>query len=166
MLFTSNTFADNSFFDQFLFSANGSCDDKSNLLFNSAGSADGALLGLDSKGRELYSTLHLQLFNSGEYYAVYRESAVTKRSGSETWYEDLYSEELQGNWQVVDSILYLDNFATGAETSMHRYKPAFSLTFSESLNDSRLLNVNMNINKMQTNVGPDGVSINEYCGVN
>jgi hypothetical protein len=161
------------YYDQFLFRVEGDCKDGNDRIpvwFYSAGSWETAKIGNDNQGRPVEAKLLVQLFKDGTYWAAYSEDAL-KEIARDVVYDILfYKEGLQGNWKVNGTQIELSGLGTGVQAKVTdsgsgKQYDSFKFTLTTKINDPRAVNAVMNISRNSTNLGPKGISINQYCGV-
>ena len=157
------------YFDQFVYQTEGDCKKIDSVWFHSTHAWEPAMLGNDPKGRPDIASLSIQLFPNGTYYAEYEELAITKVAPPYTDYENLFSKKLTGTWTVSGNQLLVQGLGVGMPSKMTlpsgTIADSISFKMTTALNDQRVLTNLMNIGKSTTNNGPNGISINQYCGV-
>ena len=156
------------YYDPFLFEVRGRCQ-SANIHFMAAYSFEPAPLGLDFQDRPVHAALHLQLLAEGAYWAEYSESALLPvEEGRPKRYEVVFRKAIEGHWHTAANRLELDGLGYGTP-GVYRdpYSPvtksSIRFTHTTVFNDSRILSSTMNLSRSVTNVGPRGISINEYC---
>lgn len=156
-----------SYFDQFLYTAEGSCKEIDSVYFRSTNSWEPARLGLDSNNRPVIAILAIQLFAEGKYFAQYEERAIVEETPETILYEILFTKALSGQWLLSGNELQVQGLGTGTPDKTHFPEGADGIKFQMNtvLNDKRVLSNSMNISRSLTSVGPNGVSIEQYCGV-
>jgi len=162
------------YYDQFLFRVEGDCKDTNDRIrvwFYSAGAWKPAIIGKDNQGRPVEASLFVQLFKDGTYWAEYSEYVLRETDG-DVVYDFLFKKEgLQGNWKVNGTQIELSGLGTGVQAKVTdsgsgKQYDSFKFTLTTKINDPRAVNSVMNISRNSTNIGPKGISINQYCGVN
>jgi hypothetical protein len=157
------------YYDQFVFKINGNCSDTNTMWFESTHSWGAADLGLDSQNRPLRATLSIQLFEDGTYWALYSESAVIEVEPGKTSYLNLFTKEgIEGRWSTNGDQINLSGLGTGSAStyeSVHGTMNSFELKLTDPINNPDVLISRFNITNSITNIGPKGVSINQFCGL-
>lgn len=160
------------YYDQFLFEVQGDCKDINSVWFHHTHSWEAAEIGNDNQGRPVEAWLSIQLFKNGTYWAEYGERAIKEIRPDGISFEHLFNKEgLEGTWRVNGNQIELSGLGKGvpakytSDASGKQYD-SFKFTLTTKLNDPRAVNSVMNITKSGTNMGPKGISINKYCGVN
>ena len=96
------------YYDQFLFSVEGDCQNINKIWFHSASSYGSIPLGLDSQGRPMEASLVVQLFPDQTYWVDYLEIVITGTDGHGGRFYDLVFERKQtGTWKTNGDELVL-----------------------------------------------------------
>jgi len=167
MLLSQGAFAEN-YYDQFKFGVNGTCEDIHNLWFKSTNSWENLILDRPADDKLVVASLSLQLFDDLSYWASYSEMKVIVQDHNSISYEILFTKTIEDFWRVDGDQLYLQNLGSAVPTEHKSYDktyPAFKLVFDRNLNHTNLKGNEMVLSVSQTNVGPRGISMNEYCGI-
>lgn len=170
--FNAPTISSANYYDQFLFAVQGDCKVISSVWFHHAHSWEAAKIGNDAQGRPVEAWLSIQLFKDGTYWAEYGEHALKEVRPDGISYEPLFSKKgLTGSWRVNGTQIEVSGLGKGVPSKYisadsGKQYDSFKFTLTTKLNDPRAVNSVMNITKSGTNVGPRGISINQFCRVN
>jgi len=155
-------------YDQFQFSVSGDCSDIHSVWFHYLYAWNPAILGKDSQQRDVQAWLGVQLFQDGTYWAEYGEDALTTgKSGLPEFHPLFRKSALVGTWTVQADKLVLSGLGDG---SMVNYTndngdtvAAVQFVLTQKIHDSRAVNQAMTLVMSPTNLGPKGISAEEYC---
>lgn len=155
-------------FDELLFGVIGDCKDPSRLLFKSASTFPDTIIGQDDMGRKIKVEVHLQLFPDGRYWARYSELLVLQEDGQGgSDVELIHENDTEGDWKANGSEILIAGFGAGklakAPWSPGQMIDIIEFKLTKLVRDPRALQSTYSIFPIYTNMGPRGVSINEYC---
>jgi hypothetical protein len=166
------TFTTSNYYDQFLFEIQGDCKELNSIWFLQTHAWEPANIGTNNLGRPVEAELSIQLFKDGSYWAEYGEHSIKEIRPDGISYDTLFAKKgLQGIWKAFGTKIEISGLGSGIAATYTspvsgKQLDSFKFTLTTKINDQRAVNSVMNITRSGTNMGPKGISINQFCGIN
>lgn len=151
------------YYEELLAKPIGNCENVDQLQFQALANLQSEQFATDNDGKKLVVHLLLSLKADGTYNAVYSEQKVISATNTHVKYENLYSRNVTGRFQVEnDTKLILENLGVANKLQIGDQKKV-QLKITERIHDARVNSIFIVLEKTITTISPDGETAEQYC---